>query len=59
MRKLIVAVALLASGCAVYAPKVPDAEPGVPDAWPIAPETVATGAAADIGWRDFFTAVRL
>ena len=59
MRKLIVAVALLASGCAVYAPKVPVAEPGVPDAWPIAPETVATGAAADIGWRDFFTDDRL
>lgn len=62
MRKPVAALtlsvaAVLAAGCGVLEPRLPEAQPGIATAWPLPPTTTATaaGAAADIGWRDFFT----
>jgi multidrug efflux system outer membrane protein len=60
---LALAAALAAGGCAVLEPELPKADAGVPAEWPLPPTTVpaaatgvapAAGAAADIGWREFF-----
>ena len=56
--------ALLAGGCGVLEPRLPEAVPATPSAWP-SPSATATQApddarpAADIGWRDFFADPRL
>jgi multidrug efflux system outer membrane protein len=56
--------ALLAGGCGVLEPRLPEAVPATPSAWP-SPSGTATQApddarpAADIGWRDFFADPRL
>ncbi|HEY6640888.1 efflux transporter outer membrane subunit [Povalibacter sp.] len=58
------------SGCGILEPKLPEAEPAIPVEWPLPPTTLAPvvpasstapaeGAAADIGWRDFFVDQRL
>ena len=62
LKSLLLAAAVLASGCAVLEPALPAAEPSIPAEWPLPPttiETPAATAAADIGWRDFFTDPRL
>lgn len=71
---LALAVALLTSGCAMLEPKLPQANASIPAEWPLPPTTAATQsaapaqagaattgqqAAADIGWRDFFTDPKL
>ena len=66
------AAALLASGCALLEPVLPQADPAIPAEWPLPPTTAAAptaspanppaeteNAAADIGWRDFFTDPKL
>lgn len=57
MRKVLstMLLALAMGGCAVYAPRVPDAEPGIPGTWPIPADAAGDGIAADIGWREFIT----
>jgi len=67
-------IGLCASSCAMLEPELPAADPAIEGAWPLPPTTVATsaslaapsanpasttGAAADIGWRDFFTDANL
>ena len=62
LKSLLLAAAVLASGCAVLEPPVPAAEPSIPAEWPLPPTTNAAApaaATADIGWRDFFTDPRL
>jgi multidrug efflux system outer membrane protein len=62
LKSLLLAAAVLASGCAVLEPALPAAEPSIPAEWPLPPTTIeapAATAAADIGWRDFFTDPRL
>ena len=64
---LLLAGSVLASGCGVLEPRLPEAQPSIPAQWPIPPTTVpavasapATDApAADIGWRDFFVDPKL
>ncbi|MBS0307380.1 MAG: efflux transporter outer membrane subunit [Proteobacteria bacterium] len=62
---LTLAATLLVSGCAMLEPTLPEAKPAVPANWPLPPTTAqsatsqATPAAADIGWRDFFTDPKL
>ncbi len=75
---MALAVALLASGCAMLEPNLPQANPAIPADWPLPPTTAAKEpaagsptattadanattekAAADIGWRDFFTDPKL
>jgi multidrug efflux system outer membrane protein len=63
---LVLAATLVAAGCAMLEPKLPGADAAIPVQWPlpatsgVAAAPVATtglpavGAAADIGWRDFF-----
>jgi multidrug efflux system outer membrane protein len=68
------AAALSASSCAILEPQLPTAEPSIQGEWPLPPTTVpapaspaasaatstpVAGAAADIGWRDFFTDPKL
>jgi outer membrane protein, multidrug efflux system len=59
----LLAAAALASGCGVLEPRLPEAAPGTPAEWPLPPTTAAASpvqpAAADIGWRDFFTDPKL
>ena len=56
--------ALLAGGCGVLEPRLPEAAPSTPAAWPL-PATTATQApadarpAAEIGWREFFADPKL
>jgi multidrug efflux system outer membrane protein len=67
-------IGLCASSCAMLEPELPAADPAIEGEWPLPPTTVATsaslaapsanpasttGAAADIGWRDFFTDANL
>ena len=54
MRKALAIGTLLLSGCAIYAPSVPEPDAGLPDAWP-AVEAGGGPAVADVPWRDFFT----
>lgn len=63
----VLALALLAAGCATLEPPLPAARPAVAPTWPI-PETTVVAAApeatpvdrvAEIGWRDFFVDERL
>jgi multidrug efflux system outer membrane protein len=54
----IAAAALLAGGCTLLEARYRQPALPVTDAWPIAP-LATDGAAADIGWRDFFTDTRL
>jgi multidrug efflux system outer membrane protein len=64
---LLLAGGVLAAGCGVLEPSLPQAQPSTPVQWPIPPATVpavatapATDApAAEIGWRDFFVDPRL
>lgn len=64
---LVLGSILLASGCAMLEPRLPEAQPQIAADWPLPPvtntapttatagdETVTTVQAADIGWRDFF-----
>ena len=59
---LLVAGSVLAGGCGMLEPRLPQAQPSIPAQWPIPPTTVPAVAtapasdtpAADIGWRDFF-----
>ncbi|MEX0900719.1 MAG: efflux transporter outer membrane subunit [Gammaproteobacteria bacterium] len=53
MRKVLPVGVILLSGCAIYAPSVPEAELGLPDAWPVA-EAAGEAAVVDVPWRDFF-----
>lgn len=53
MRNLFALGALLLSGCAVYAPSVPDAEPGLPETWPVT-HAADDGKVVDVPWREFF-----
>ncbi len=52
MRKVLVIGTLLLSGCAIYAPSVPEPETGLPDAWPVA-DAAGEAAVVDVPWRDF------
>lgn len=54
MRKVLAIGVLLLSGCAIYAPSVPDAEPGLPDAWPVGETAAGEAMVVDVPWRDFF-----
>jgi multidrug efflux system outer membrane protein len=65
---LALAAAALASSCAMLEPQLPAADASIQNEWPLPPTTAAapatqalpaTGAAADIGWRDFFTDANL
>jgi multidrug efflux system outer membrane protein len=67
---LLLATALVAGGCAMLEPQLPQADPAIPAQWPLPPltaavpaeaavEGAAAGAVADIGWRDFFTDPKL
>jgi multidrug efflux system outer membrane protein len=65
---IAVAFGAAASGCAMLEPAMPEAQPAIPAQWPlpaVTPAATATGtdvqpvAAADIGWRDFFTDPKL
>jgi outer membrane protein, multidrug efflux system len=66
---LAAALALLATGCGVLEPRLPEARPGVPAEWPLPPRTSDSAppspgdgtavTTADIGWRDFFVDRRL
>jgi len=72
MASLVLAVAVMSSGCGVLEPRLPEAAPSIPAEWPL-PATTAvpiaaegateaspgTPATADIGWRDFFVDPRL
>ena len=56
----LLAAALGAGGCGVLEPRLPEASPAIPAEWPLPPNTApatsaSTTAAADIGWREFFT----
>jgi multidrug efflux system outer membrane protein len=63
----MLAAALGASACGVLEPRLPEAAPAIDAEWPLPPTTTTTpttlpgtgqtadAAAADIGWRDFFT----
>ena len=58
------ATALLAGGCGVLEPQLPDAAPAIPAEWPIpetaaAPDPQAGSVTADIGWREFFADPKL
>ncbi len=57
---LAMAASLFVSGCAVLEPRDVEVAPGVAVHWPL-PASADAGAvaAADIGWRDFFTDPRL
>lgn len=63
---LALAAALLAGGCTMLEPKLPQANPAIPADWPLPPTAPATATSAatdkpvaDIGWRDFFTDPKL
>ena len=62
---LLMVAAAFAAGCGALEPRLPAAAPSIPTEWPLPPTTataapVATpGAAADIGWREFFVDARL
>lgn len=57
---LAMAASLFVSGCAVLEPRNVEVAPAVAAQWSHAPTAEAAGvAAADIGWRDFFTDPRL
>ncbi len=72
MTSLVLAAAVMAGGCGVLEPRLPEAAPSIPAEWPM-PATTAvpiaaegataaapgTPATADIGWRDFFVDPRL
>lgn len=57
-KRLALAVALLAGGCAALEPKLPAADAGIPAQLPVAAAERAVdaeaGEVADIGWRGFF-----
>ena len=58
------ATALLASGCGMLEPRLPEAAPAIPAEWPIpatapAPDPQAGSVTADIGWREFFADPKL
>ena len=69
----VLVAAISASGCNVLEPRLPEAAPGTPAQWPLPPTTSASPAnatttavaaslpqaAADTGWRDFFTDPKL
>ena len=72
MASLVLAAAVMSSGCGVLEPRLPEAAPSIPAEWPLPPTTAApitaegateaspgTLATADIGWRDFFVDPRL
>jgi multidrug efflux system outer membrane protein len=68
---LALAGVVFIAGCATLVPQLPEANPALPASWPLPPTTnaaadvanatddVAAIAAADIGWRDFFTDPKL
>ncbi|WP_305804261.1 efflux transporter outer membrane subunit [Stenotrophomonas sp. YIM B06876] len=57
---LALAVGLFVSGCAVLEPRDVEVAPAVAVQWPIpASAGASSGAAAETGWRDFFTDPRL
>ena len=72
MASLVLAAAVMSSGCGVLEPRLPEAAPSIPAEWPL-PATTAvpiaaegateaspgTAATADIGWRDFLVDPRL
>ena len=60
----MLATAIGVSGCGVLEPRLPEAAPAIPAEWPLPPTTAGATtedapptpqAAADIGWREFFT----
>ena len=60
----LLATAIGVSACGMLEPRLPDATPAIPAEWPLPPTTPGTAAgaaaqapqaAADIGWREFFT----
>jgi len=65
---LALGLGVVASGCAMLEPTMPEAQPAIPAQWPLPAMTppaavtsteVEPAAAADIGWRDFFTDPKL
>ena len=65
---IAVGLGVVAGGCAMLEPTLPEAQPAIPAQWPLpamTPPASVTGtagkpaAAADIGWRDFFTDPKL
>jgi len=65
---LALGLGVVASGCAMLEPTLPEAQPAIPAQWPLPAMTppaavtsteVEPAAAADIGWRDFFTDAKL
>jgi outer membrane protein, multidrug efflux system len=72
LTSLVLAAAVMTSGCGALEPRVPEAAPSIPAEWPLPAKTVVpiaaegataaapgTPATADIGWRDFFVDPRL
>ena len=68
----VLAAAVSVSACGALEPRLPEAAPGTPAQWPLPPTTRCRRprcdscgraslpqAAADIGWRDFFTDPKL
>jgi multidrug efflux system outer membrane protein len=60
----LLATAIGVSSCGVLEPRLPEAAPAIPAEWPLPPTTAGATAgdvpptpqaAADIGWREFFT----
>jgi multidrug efflux system outer membrane protein len=64
---MLIAGSLMASGCGILEPKLPEAQPAIPAQWPIPPTAVpapptapaSSAPAAEIGWREFFVDPRL
>lgn len=52
----MVMAAAITAACGALEPRLPEAQPAIAAQWPLPATTApATGAVADIGWRDFFT----
>jgi multidrug efflux system outer membrane protein len=72
-RVTALAMVLGVTGCGALEPRLPEAQPGIAAQWPLPPTSPAMpptstppadpaavpGAAADIGWRDFFVDAKL
>ncbi|AWH18516.1 transporter [Stenotrophomonas sp. ZAC14D2_NAIMI4_7] len=56
---LSAAVALVLGGCSTLVPKNTAVAPGIPAQWPAEATEGEVADAATVGWRDFFTDVRL
>ena len=61
---IVLGITVVASGCAMLEPTLPEAQPAIPAQWPLpavtpvaqlaSTDVKSVAATADIGWRDFF-----